>query len=312
LAPTSFTPGGIRPFGSVRGHIPLGIGADFADRGIAAALSGPRAFGEVELPKQPPERRTAATATAAGRGVTSFVHLSTMPCSASSTEVGSPRRRRPAPILRRVAVPVPPGGARVGGFGPTATLKTHTWATWMQNAYESEERAHEARAALIEEVKEGRPRESVTTEMRWAMRAVSESASAIEAVGGDVLDAMGATEGSERPAWRRVLANAGHAANLEAAAWEERLDWLFKLRNETVHSKPTPAEPVVHPLGREFMGSVSSEAAKLTCESATRAVEIAAAFIRAVVENPRDDPAAQTWSKQVGDLARSTRARSRR
>jgi hypothetical protein len=190
-------------------------------------------------------------------------------------------------------------------------MKTHTWAHWMQNAYESEEQAHTARNALIAEIEEDRPRDSGTTEMRWTMRAVSESASAIEALGGDVLDAMEAAEGSERPAWRRVLANASRAASLDAEAWEDDLDWLFKQRNQTVHSKPTSAAPVVHPLGIEFMGSVSAEAARLTCESATRAVDIAEAFITTAVDNPRDDERARAWSDQVSDLARSLPPRRR-
>jgi hypothetical protein len=51
------------------------------------------------------------------------------------------------------------------------------------------------------------------------------------------------------------------------------------------------------------MGSVSTEAAKMTSESATRAVDIAERFVAAVVDNPRNDPAAQEWSKQVRELA---------
>jgi hypothetical protein len=173
----------------------------------------------------------------------------------------------------------------------------------MQNAYESELRAHEARTALIAEVKEGLPRDSLTTGMRWSMRAVCESANAIEAIGGDVLDAMGAAESNERPAWRRVVANASQAATLDLAEWEEDLDWLFKLRNETVHAKPVPAAPVEHPLGIDFMGSVSVEGASLTCENATRAVEVAQRFINSVIRNPHNVEAALTWAGQVEALA---------
>jgi len=148
-----------------------------------------------------------------------------------------------------------------------------------------------------------------------ALVAICASAFALDAFYGD-LNELQLVPRPLKATWRhnqtprhaQVLETLKHGFNVgqQSQAWSREFEWLFDLRDGSVHFEGHFAETVPHPMGT----GISADVAEFRPESATRAVDVMMAVLKTTTQNPKPATAelAASLTRIVSEIEELRRA----
>jgi hypothetical protein len=182
-------------------------------------------------------------------------------------------------------------------------MRTHLWISWARISLKHEAMAHAAR----QEMQQPGADQSrlLMDEADAGLDGICAAAFALEALSRE-LSELGAIPEATLKAWREaedwpkaknvileVLAQTIDTRRLYTS-WRGELEWLFDLRDSSVHYEGALAPPELHPLGM----NVAPSQVAYSAENATRAVDL----LLGILERCRDKPKspARDWSRGMG------------
>ncbi len=179
-------------------------------------------------------------------------------------------------------------------------MRTHLWISWARISLKHEAMAHAARREMRQPSAD--QSRLLGQEADAGLDGICAAAFALEALSRE-LSELGAIPEATLKAWRdaedrpkaknvilEVLAQTIDARGLYAS-WRGELEWLFDLRDNSVHYEGAFAPPEPHPLGM----SVAPSQVAYSAENATRAADL----LLGILERCRDKPKAKArpWSQ---------------
>jgi hypothetical protein len=181
-------------------------------------------------------------------------------------------------------------------------MRTHLWISWARIALK-----HEATARAIRQAME-QPRAEQSSlllqEADASLDGICAAAFSLEALSRELVS-LGAIPRSTMEKWRQqedrpkaenvaleVLSQTFDAKGL-VSIWRDELDWLFEMRDSSVHYEGLFEPPRLHPLGM----NVSPTQVAYSAENVTRAVDL----LLSILERCRDKPKlpAKQWSQDM-------------
>jgi hypothetical protein len=181
-------------------------------------------------------------------------------------------------------------------------MRTHLWISWARISLKHEAMAHAAR----QEIQQPGADQSrlLEREADAGLDGICAAAFALEAFSRE-LSELGAIPQETVAAWRdaedrpkaknvalEVLAQTIDTRGLYTS-WRGELEWLFDLRDSSVHYEGAFAPPEPHPLGM----NVAPSQVAYSAENVTRAVDLLLGILERCRDRPK--PPARKWSQDM-------------
>jgi hypothetical protein len=182
--------------------------------------------------------------------------------------------------------------ARNAGCVMSVAMSTGIWSTWATIAVREEDRAHRARYELVRTYPAGDWGDATTAELEASLVAISGAAFAIDGFYGSVKSWCPISE-EQFAEWKRKklrrssqiieVLKSCFALGSGTNRWPSELDWLFKLRDNNVHSDEEFRPPASHPV----LGLATHERMTYSVENAEMAVTLMLEMLLHLVHHPR-------------------------
>jgi hypothetical protein len=193
-----------------------------------------------------------------------------------------------------------PSGGMTGSL--SLQIRTHLWISWARIALKHETAAHTARQEMQQsDVDQSRLLER---EGDAGLDGICAAAFALEALSRELVP-LGAIPQSTVEKWRQqedrpkaenvaleVLSQTFDARGL-VADWRTELEWLFEMRDSSVHYEGLFEPPKLHPVGM----NVSPAQAAYSAENTTRAVNLLLGILERCRDRPK--PPSRAWSPEM-------------
>jgi hypothetical protein len=181
-------------------------------------------------------------------------------------------------------------------------MRTHLWISWARIALKHEAAACDVRRAMQQP---GAEQSSLLLEEADAsLDGICAAAFALEALSRELVS-LGAIPQPTVEKWRQqedrpkaenvaleVLSQTIDARGL-VASWRTELEWLFEMRDSSVHYEGLFEPPKLHPLGM----NVSPAQVAYSAENGSRAVDLLLGVLERCRDKPK--PPAQNWSQDM-------------
>jgi hypothetical protein len=203
-------------------------------------------------------------------------------------------------------------------MGPDGSLASISlWLHWLVIARRAADASRQARpsdemvdalsARIAGQQRElpDEPNAAGNQEMLHAMVAISASAHSIDGFYGAVVEQINPRKSSAKRN-RQILEalKLGFSVGRPAHTWLGELDWLFGIRDDTVHHGERLRPSVVSRYTAETVVFSGPEAFNLSSQSARRAADLATAVITECIAHPKAK--LRPWSERARDLMANT------
>jgi hypothetical protein len=196
-----------------------------------------------------------------------------------------------------------PSGGMTGSL--SIQMRTHLWISWARIAAKHEVEAHAVRREMQQP---GANQSSLLLrEADASLDGICAAAFALEALSREVAE-LGAIPQSTVDGWRQkrkegrgpsaedvtleVLAQTFETVGLHGT-WRAELEWLFKMRDSSVHYEGLFEAPKLHPLGM----NMAPAQADYSAENVKRAVGLLLDILEQCRDRPK--PPSRAWSRDM-------------